>query len=130
MIARTSIALASWMLSMKRAERSAAMGHPKACLRWLSLLLVVMTLSGCAGLFSGREGVEEEPREDVVMAMKVKAALIENAQLSAAAIAVEASNHQIRLSGFVETESQRQLASDVANQVPGVTAVINDIEVK
>jgi hypothetical protein len=115
---------------MKRAERSAVMDHPKACLRWLSLLLVVVTLSGCAGLFSSRGGVEEEPREDVVMAMKVKAALIENEQLSAAAITVEASNNRIRLSGFVETDSQRQLASEVASQVPGVTEVTNDIEVK
>jgi hyperosmotically inducible protein len=64
------------------------------------------------------------------MAMKVKAALIENEQLSAAAITVEASNNRIRLSGFVETDSQRQLASEVASQVPGVTEVTNDIEVK
>lgn len=106
------------------------MDHPKACLRWLSFLLLVVTLSGCAGLFSSRGGVEEKPREDVVMAMKVKAALIENPQLRAAAIEVEASHSRIRLSGFVETDSQRQLAGNVASQVDGVTAVINDIEVK
>lgn len=106
------------------------MDHPKPCLRWFLLLLMVVALSGCASLFANGRDIEERPREDVVLAMKVKAALIENPELSAAAIEVEASNTRIHLSGFVETEAQRQLADNVASEISGVSAVMNDIEVK
>jgi osmotically-inducible protein OsmY len=75
-------------------------------------MLTLVALHGCARLFGDSEGIKEEPWEDVIMAMKVKAALIETSQLSAAAIEVEASNGRIRLSGFVESASQRQLAID------------------
>ncbi len=92
--------------------------------------MIVVTLNGCARLFSDMEGVEEKPQEDILMAMRVKAALIETSKLSAAAIEVEASNGRIQLNGFVETASQRQLASDVAKQTAGVKEVINQIEIK
>jgi osmotically-inducible protein OsmY len=36
----------------------------------------------------------------------------------------------VQLSGFVEKESQRQLARTVAQRVPGVKQVKNRIEVK
>jgi osmotically-inducible protein OsmY len=93
-------------------------------------MLMVVTLSSCVNLFGDSEGIEEKPQEDVMMAMKVKAALIGTSQLSAAAIEVEASDGQVRLSGFVETATQRQWAGDVASRVSGVKNVINDIEVK
>ena len=104
--------------------------HLKRCLLWLCLMLTLVALHGCARLFGGSEGIKEKPREDVIMAMKVKAALIETSQLSAAAIEVEASHGRIRLSGFVESASQRQFASDVTSRVTGVKEVINEIEVK
>jgi hyperosmotically inducible periplasmic protein len=50
--------------------------------------------------------------------------------LDAAAIHVEASDGVVQLSGFVEKESQRQLARTVAQRVPGVKQVKNRIEVK
>ncbi len=95
----------------------------------ISSLLIMIAMSGCAGLLNPG-AVEEAPREDVILAMKVKAALIEAPKLSAAAIHVEISNDVVILSGFVETESQRQLASKVAHQVSGVKQVDNKIQVK
>lgn len=92
-------------------------------------LLVMITMSGCAGLLSPGT-VKETPREDVILAMKVKAALIEEPKLSAAAIHVEISNDVVVLSGFVETKLQRQLASTVTHQVSGVKQVDNKIQVK
>jgi osmotically-inducible protein OsmY len=92
-------------------------------------LLAVVLLSSCAGMFTG-EGVEEEPRDDVRVAMKVKAELIKVPDLDAAAIHVEASEGVVQLSGFVEKESQRQLARTAAQRVPGVKQVKNRIEVK
>ena len=104
--------------------------NQKSFLLWAAMVFIVVTLNGCASLFGDTEGVEEKPRKDVLMAMKVKSALIETAELSAAAIEVEASNGRIQLSGFVETASQRRLASDVANQVTGVKEVRNQIKIK
>ena len=105
------------------------MGHTELY-RWvIGSLLAVVWLSSCTGLFASK-GVEEEPREDVRVAMKVKAELIKVPDLDAAAIHVEASDGVVQLSGFVEKESQRQLAHTVAQRVPGVKQVKNRIEVK
>jgi osmotically-inducible protein OsmY len=103
---------------------------PQCRLRWLFLMLIVVALNSCVNLFGDSEGIKEKPQADVMMAMKVKAALIDTSQLSAAAIEVAVSHGQVRLSGFAETAAQRQLAGDVASRVSGVKNVINDIEVK
>jgi osmotically-inducible protein OsmY len=92
-------------------------------------LLAALVISGCAGLFTDA-GVEEEPRDDVIVAMRVKADLLKTPGLSAAAIHVEASDGVVHLTGFVEEAAQRQLASTVAQRVSGVRQVKNDIEIK
>lgn len=104
-------------------------------IRVMSYLLILCALSGCAGLFSHEPFTHEplikkEGQEDLTLAMQVKAKLIETKELSAAAIHVEASNEVVILSGFVETESQRQLAGSVAKKVPNVKQVDNKIKVK
>ncbi len=95
----------------------------------ISYLLILLGISGCAGLL-GSETVEQAPQADIALAMKIKAQLIEAPNLSAAAIHVEASNGLVVLSGFVETKSQRQLANSIAQKVPNVTQVDNQIQVK
>jgi osmotically-inducible protein OsmY len=92
-------------------------------------LVTVITWSGCAGIFS-RERVKEEPSEDVKMAMSIKSKLLQESGLNAAAIHVEAKEGIIQLSGFVDTESQRQRASAVARSVSGVQHVNNQIQLK
>jgi osmotically-inducible protein OsmY len=105
------------------------MGHTKLY-RWvIGSLLAVVWLSSCTGLFASK-GVEEEPHDDVRVAMQVKAELIKVPALDAAAIHIEASKGVVQLSGFVEKESQRQLARTVAQRVSGVKQVKNRIEVK
>ncbi len=59
-----------------------------------------------------------------------KLADLDALDLDAAAIHVEASKGVVQLSGFVEKESQRQLARAVAQRVSGVKQVKNRIEVK
>jgi hyperosmotically inducible protein len=98
--------------------------------RVISYILILCTLSGCAGLFTHEPLVKKEEQEDVTLAMEVKAKLIETKELSAAAIHVEASNEVVILSGFVETESQRQLAGSITKKVPNVKRVDNKIKVK
>lgn len=99
------------------------------CSRRIQGLFIVILLSGCAGLFSN-EAIEPEPREDVILAMKIKSKLIESAEISAAAIHVEVSEGAVLLSGFAETETQRELAGTIAMQIFGVKQIDNQIEVK
>ncbi len=90
-------------------------------------LCIIFSISGCA---SFNPAVEEAPQQDIILAMRVKAKLIETKELKAAAIHVKAANGLVVISGFVETESQRQLAASVAQQVPNVKQVNNQIKVK
>ena len=92
-------------------------------------LLIMIEVSGCASLFSP-QAVEEAPAEDRILAMKIKAKLIEAKELKAAAIHVDASNGSVTLSGFVESESQRQLATSITQRTPDVKQVDNQIKVK
>ena len=97
---------------------------------WMIVYLLVMIgISGCAGLFSP-QAVEEAPAEDTILAMKIKAKLIEAKELKTAPIHVDASNGRVTLSGFVETESQRQLASSITQKTSAVKQVDNQIKVK
>ncbi len=91
-------------------------------------LFIVFSMGGCASF--NPDTVEEAPQQDIILAMRVKAKLIETKELKAAAIHVEAANGLVVISGFVETESQRQLATSVAQQVPNVKQVNNQIKVK
>ncbi len=97
---------------------------------WISgFLFIILGISGCAGLFTPQK-VEEPPPEDVILAMKIKAELIEAKELNAAAIHVKASHGLVVLTGFVETESQRQLANKIARHMSGVKQVDNQIQIK
>lgn len=92
-------------------------------------LFISIVMNGCAGLHNAKT-VEEIPQEDVVLAMKIKAKLIEAKELNAAAINVEASNGLVKLRGFVETQSQRKLAHSITQKIPNVKKVDNQIKVQ
>lgn len=90
-------------------------------------LIAALLLCGCAGLTGT---ITPEPRDDAIIATKIKAALIDDPALDAAAIHVESDAGAVTLSGFVETEAQRRLAETLARSVDGVKQVSNQIEVK
>lgn len=97
---------------------------------WIIGYLIIMTgINGCTGLFSPHP-LKEASSQDIILAMKIKGKLIEAKELNAAAIQVESSNGSVTLSGFVETESQRQLAGTIARQTPDVKQIDNQIKVK
>ena len=89
---------------------------------------LVLALTSCTTLFGG-DAVKEEPPQDVAISTKVKAKLIEE-RVGAAAIRVESDQGVVKLSGFVDSEAQRQRATALAKSVPGVKSVTNTIEVK
>ena len=92
-------------------------------------LIIILMVSGCTGLLSP-DRVEEPAPEDTILSMKIKAKLIESKELNGAGIHVKASNGLIVLTGFVETDSQRQLASHIVRHVPNVKRLDNRIQVK
>ncbi|MFO1431651.1 MAG: BON domain-containing protein [Candidatus Competibacteraceae bacterium] len=92
------------------------------------ILASILVLTGCNTLFGG-DVVKEEPPQDAAIATKVKAKLIEE-RVGAAAIRVESDQGIVKLSGFVDSEQQRQRATTLARSVPGVKSVNNTIEVK
>ncbi|WP_160817600.1 BON domain-containing protein [Nitrosomonas oligotropha] len=96
---------------------------------WLILYLFLLVISGCSGI-RGTKAVEVVPKEDLVLAMRIKAKLIETKELNAAAINVDASNGLVKLSGFVDTYSQRKLAQSITQQIPKVEQVDNQIKIK
>jgi osmotically-inducible protein OsmY len=91
------------------------------------VLLFAQLLSGCAGIMPGQ--ITQEPRDDAIIATRIKAQLIEAKDLDAAAINVESDQGMVTLSGFVETDAQKQQAATLAGDVSGNRRVINNIEV-
>lgn len=87
--------------------------------------LAALIVWGCAGMPPGDDTIENK-----ALASRVKAALIRNPQIDAAAIGVTADEGHVRLDGFVETELERRQAERTAVAVQGVTGVVNEIEVK
>jgi len=94
----------------------------------MGYLLMILSMTSCAGF--NPDAIEETPREDIILTMKIKAKLIEAEELKAAAIHVEAVSGSVRINGFVETESQRQLASSIIQQFPEVKQINNQLKVK
>jgi osmotically-inducible protein OsmY len=92
------------------------------------VLLFAQLLSGCTGIMPDQ--ITQEPRDDAIIATRIKAQLIEAKDLDAAAINVESDQGMVTLSGFVETDAQKQQAATLAGDVSGNRRVINNIEVK
>ncbi len=96
--------------------------------RWILALTIALTLAACGNL--GGEKVGQEPREDAVLATRVKAELLGIPELNAAAIDVDGEQGRVILTGFVGTREERQQAEEVARKVDGVEEIVNELEVK
>jgi osmotically-inducible protein OsmY len=68
--------------------------------------------------------------DDSVITSKVKAAFVEDAQVSAFNISVETVKGHVQLSGFVDSVNEKARAAELARNVKGVKMVSNDIQVK
>ena len=71
-----------------------------------------------------------EQIDDTVVTAKVKAALIDDENLSASEINVETFKGRVQLSGFVSDRSDIARATDVVDDIDGVASVQNDLVVK
>ena len=101
----------------------------------LALCAVLSTLVGFATFNAGcastptRESTGEYVDDSTITA-KVKAALVKDPIVKALDVKVETFKGAVQLSGFVNTESEKTQAGNLAATVSGVTGVKNDIVVK
>jgi hyperosmotically inducible protein len=68
--------------------------------------------------------------DDSVITVKVKAALMSDAQTKASQIAVTTNKGVVLLGGFVDSADNQQRATTVARGVEGVQSVVNDTSIK
>lgn len=94
----------------------------------LALASPLLGLVGCASTRTS-EGTGEYI-DDVVITTKVRSAIFNEADLSAAEINVETFKGRVQLSGFVSTREEIERAGRIARGIAGVTSVVNDIRIK
>jgi osmotically-inducible protein OsmY len=90
--------------------------------------LAVAVLWGVAACASASPKTEAQVQADKVMAERVEAALNADRSLFAKHITAHADNGIVRLTGYVWESSDFEEATFIASNVPGVTRVVNDLE--
>lgn len=94
----------------------------------IALATGALTFTGCAA--TGTHKSTGEYIDDAAVTAKVKSALIADNTVSAFDVEVETYKGHVQLSGFVDTDAQRQRAEQLARGVAGVTDVSNNIRLK
>jgi hyperosmotically inducible protein len=91
-------------------------------------LLATTTGVGCAGdRYSRSTG---EYIDDEALTAKVKSAMVADKRVSALDVKVKIYQGLVQLSGFVNTQAQKDAAEEIARTTKGVKSVKNDIVVK
>jgi len=96
-------------------------------------MIGALVAAGAAGAGCTSTHTQESTGEYVdssVITAKVKAALVEEPTLSVFEIGVETYKNTVQLSGFVDSEAQKERAAVVAYNVEGVRKVENNLVVK
>jgi osmotically-inducible protein OsmY len=90
--------------------------------------VAVALLCGVAACASGPAKSDSQEQADKVMAERVEAALNADKALFAKHITAHADNGVVRLTGYVWEANDFEEATYIASNVPGVTKVVNDLE--
>jgi osmotically-inducible protein OsmY len=90
--------------------------------------VAVTVLCGLAACVSGAPKTDSQVQADKVMAERVEAALAADRSLFAKHITAHADNGVVRLTGYVWEANDFEEATYIASNVPGVTKVVNDLE--
>lgn len=90
--------------------------------------VAVAVLCGVAACASGPPETDAQVQANKEMAERVEAALNADKALFAKHITAHADNGVVRLTGYVWESSDFQEATYIASTVPGVTKVVNDLE--
>jgi osmotically-inducible protein OsmY len=90
--------------------------------------VAVAVLCGLAACASAPSKSDAQAQADKVMAERVEAALNADRSLFAKHITAHADNGVVRLTGYVWENDDFAEATYIASNVPGVTRVVNDLE--
>jgi osmotically-inducible protein OsmY len=90
--------------------------------------VALTTLAGCAS--TQKQESTGQYVDDTAITTKVKSAILNEPTLKSAEINVETFKGRVQLSGFVSSRANIDRAVQVAQAVPGVTSVANDMRVK
>lgn len=90
--------------------------------------VMMLTATGCA-VSRGQQSVGTYV-DDATITTQVKARMVDNKQVDAAAISVETMKGTVMLSGFAKNSTERNTAEILAREVKGVVAVKNEIAVR
>ena len=97
--------------------------------RLLSALVLAAAVVGLTACLSGPPKTEAQRQADKDLADQVQTALTSDKTLYARHINVHADNGVVTLSGHVWTTEEMAAAPQIAQSVPGVSKVVNRIEV-
>ena len=100
----------------------------KTLTRTAVLLSVLVAIAGCSSTPS-RESTGELV-DNSLITTKVKTQLALSSETSALAVHVESFKNTVLLSGFVDSEAEKQAAEEIATNVNGVENVENALVVK
>ncbi|HLH52292.1 MAG TPA: BON domain-containing protein [Verrucomicrobiae bacterium] len=92
-----------------------------------ALLAVAVGVTGCQ---SNRDRTTGQAINDKMTAFNVNHALSSDPVLKFPDVKVHVYNGNAQLTGFVDSEDQRNRAAEIASGVPGVSQVINEITIK
>jgi osmotically-inducible protein OsmY len=100
--------------------------------RLVAFALLAADMATPLGACATINGQESAPQyvSDASLTAKVKADIIKDQTLKGFAIGVETLHHVVQLSGFVDTPQQTGQAAAIAQAVPGVQPVQNNILVR
>ena len=90
--------------------------------------VAVAVLCGVAACASGPAKTDSQALADKTMSERVEAALNADKALFAKHITAHADNGVVRLTGYVWESGDFEEATYIASNVPGVTRVVNDLE--
>lgn len=103
--------------------------RPTPHIRMLLAAIVLATSMAACAAISGRETAGEYV-DDAAITTKVKAAIFDEPSLHSMQVNVETMQNVVQLSGFVDTQTAKSKAGELAGNVDGVLSVENDLVVR
>jgi osmotically-inducible protein OsmY len=104
--------------------------HRRRSNDWFALLVALMGFTLAACISVPRQQSAEEAIDDGVVTAKVQAALFEDPVTSPHRISAETFKGMVQLRGFVESDTVRERAVQLARNVRGVKGVRDALEVR
>ncbi len=103
------------------------MNQPTTGVRHAALLLALLAVTACA---SAPRKTSEQRVADQETAERVQSALAADTHIFTRHITVQADNGVVHLGGFVWSDYDQWEAQRIAESVPGVTQVLNEMELE